>query len=122
MPDWLTQAFTLLAGGGVGTAVTAFLKARQDRKAAADNLHLTQRRDIISEYDGLLEQIKGDMTALRSRMDDMEKELDEVRGLNNTLTRANAALVAFVFRLVAIMRAEGLTDRIPKDAPDGIHL
>jgi hypothetical protein len=120
MPDWIIQAGTVLGSVGAGSWFTAWLKARQDRKAASDSNSLVQRRDLIAEYDGLLEQLKGDLASLRARMDDMEKELDEVRGVNKTLTRQNAALIAFVFRLMAIMRAEGLTDRIPHDAPDGI--
>jgi hypothetical protein len=120
MPDWIIQGLTLLATAGVGSAFTAWYKALQDRRTAAEGNGLTKRRDLIAEYDGLLEQLKGDMTALRTRMDGMEKELDEVKGLNNTLTRQNSALVAFIFRLTAIMRAGGLEDRIPKDVPEGI--
>lgn len=55
--------------------------------------------------------------ALRDdRLERVEVEVREVRDRNN-------ALITFIYKILALLRAHGLTDQLdPLDVPDGIHI
>lgn len=85
-------------------------------------------------YTGAIATLQGQLTALDNarkedkleyakelakrdtRLERVEQEIRDVRDRNN-------ALVTFVYKMLAILRAHNLTDQInPHDVPDGIHI
>jgi len=115
MPDNL---IALLAAGVTvtGAVVTAVLTYRATRKRDKTTDALTERRDTIADRDSLIKTLNERVDGVEDRLHAAENEIKQVRNHNN-------ALVAFVYKMLAIFRKHGITDEIdPKDVPDGIHI
>lgn len=73
-------------------------------------------KGLIETLRKQIEDLQHDRAADLERIENIEREVREVRDHNN-------ALVTFVYKMLAIFRKHGLTDQIdPKDVPDGIHI
>ena len=63
----------------------------------------------------IVEALREQIRDLNGRLDDVEKEVREVRDHNN-------ALIRYAYRLIDILRSVGHGDKIPTPPPNGIHL
>jgi hypothetical protein len=106
--------------GGAGTLGGAFAGwfgkrhqfARDDRNDAVN-----ERSELIRTItDSLVEPLRAELKELREWKADAERRIDALEDRNDRL-------VAFVYRLVGIIRAHGIDHEItPADIPPGIHL
>ena len=112
------------AGSGVGGAAAGWFGkrrqfARDDRHdaAAEQTAAINERSELIRTItDSLVEPLRAELKELREWKAGAERRID-------ALEERNDRLVAFVYRLVGIVRAHGLDHEItPADVPPGIHL
>lgn len=110
----------------IGTALigasSGWLTARFTRKSSITAHALEARRDTIADREQLIEtmqeQLAGALTRLTAAESKIAKQGEELAKVGNR----NNELVTYVYKTAAVMRAEGLTDKMPRPAPDGIHL
>lgn len=75
------------------------------------------------QYDDLEKQRSDDRAAHAAELAKRDERLDRVEKEVNKVRDQNNALVTFVYKMLAILRTHGLTDKInPLDVPDGIHI
>jgi uncharacterized protein HemX len=94
-------------------ARTAELTAEQNAQVAA----IAERQALIDAInDALVTPLRKEIGELRERLDKAEKKID-------TLEDRNDRLVAFIYKLIGIIRRAGVDNEIlPADVPPGIHL
>jgi len=106
----------------IGGLFSAFLVYRAQRRKDGAATEQTGRRDTIADRDALLDQMQQELAALTNEVRELRREVSEVREHNNALLNQNSALISYAYRLIALTRSLGGSDRIPKPAPPGIHL
>ena len=116
---------SLLAGAGaVLGSLGTWLANRRARRLDAINLQRTQRVDAIGERDalirsmteGLLGPIQRELAELRDWKTEAERRISELEDRGDRL-------VAFIYKLLGIMRNHGVDHEIaPADVPPGIHI
>lgn len=119
-PDIITVASHL--GSALLGASSGWLTARFTRKTSITAHALEARRDTIADREQLIEtmqeQLAGALTRLTAAETKITAQGEELAKVGNR----NNELVTYVYKTAAVMRAEGLTDKMPTPAPDGIHL
>lgn len=101
------SALVVALFGAVNTLIGKKARGPADDQAA--------RRDTIADRDGLISLLNERIDDLEERVDKTEKEVKEVRTLNDKLKAA-------LYRVLSILRENDLLDRIrPGDIPDDIH-
>lgn len=103
-------AFVALGVALIGSAGTFFSK-----KVRAPEDRATERRDTIADRDGLIGK-------LNERIDDLEVRVASTEDIVRAVRDHNNALIAFCYKVIAIVRRHGHEDEIPTDKPEGIHL
>ena len=118
--------WSVLIGGasGLGGAAAGWFGkrhqfARDDRHdaAAEQAAAVSERSELIRTItDSLVEPLRAELKELREWKSDAERRIGDLEDRNDRL-------VAFVYRLVGIIRTHGLDHEItPADIPPGIHL
>lgn len=109
----LDQNLLLIGAGSavIGSLITALLTFIA---STAKNRN-EKRRDTVADRDGLIEQFQETVNLLRGEVNELRAEVGKVRDHNNVL-------IAYVYRLLAVLRHNQLQEEIPEPTPDGIHL
>lgn len=105
------------AGSGVGGACAGWFGKRHQFARDDRNDAVSERSELIRTItESLVEPLRAELKELREWKAGAERRID-------ALEERNDRLVAFVYRLVGIVRAHGLDHEItPADVPPGIHL
>jgi hypothetical protein len=112
------------AGSGLGGAAAGWFGKRhqfmRDDRAdlrAEQAAGVAERSELIRTItESLVEPLRAELKELREWKADAERRIDALEDRNDRL-------VAFVYRLIGIIRAHGIDHEItPADIPPGIHL
>ena len=109
---------TLIGGAGaVLGAVGGWLGKRRQNAREDRNDGVAERDALIKTItDSLIDPLRHELKELREWKADAERRIDALEDRNDRL-------VAFVYRLLGIIRAHGVDHEItPADVPPGIHL
>jgi ABC-type bacteriocin/lantibiotic exporter with double-glycine peptidase domain len=115
----IVGAATGIAGAIAGWAGKRRQYARDDRvdAAAERNAAVIERTELIRTItESLVEPLREEVRELREWKVEAERRIDALEDRNDRL-------VAFIYRLIGIIRGHGIDHEIaPADVPPGIHI
>lgn len=101
------------------TVVGSYFTARYAGKSSIKVKEMDVAGKAYEQADGitkgLILTLKAEIDSLSGRVEKVELEMAEVRNHNNVL-------IAYVYRLVDLIRRHGLAEEIPSPPPTGIYL
>ena len=108
------------------TAILSYAAARYAGKASVKVKELDVAGQAYTQAEGItkglietlrkqIEDLQHDRASDLERIENIEREVREVRDHNN-------ALIRYCYRLVDLLRSVGHGDKIPTPPPTGIHL
>lgn len=108
-------AATGLILGALVTAIFTYLNGRSNRG-------LEGQRDTVADRDSLIDQLQEEMKEVRLELGTQKGEIREMRSAFEGVKQHNNALIAYIQRLLSIIRHAGLEAELPPDKPDGVHI
>ncbi|WP_104164655.1 hypothetical protein [Arthrobacter sp. SX1312] len=116
----LTVLGTLITSAGL--VAVAWFTYRSTRKRDSVTERLTERRDTIADRDSMIAGLRSDVTELRTEMNAQKDEVSKLRTEVGLVRDHNNALITYCYKLIAVIRGNGLADEIPTPPPNGIHI
>lgn len=108
--------------GGVGilvgtliTVIFGYFNGRGERS-------LIGKRDTVADRDSLIDQLQEEMKEVRLELGTQKVDIREMRSAFEGVKQHNNALIAYIQRLLSIIRHAGLEEELPHDKPDGVHI
>ncbi|MGL3805836.1 hypothetical protein ACSYDW_07025 [Paeniglutamicibacter sp. R2-26] len=117
LAQWLPPALTFL-GGIAAVLITGSFT----RKTSVVSQAMEARRDTIADREQLIETMQEQLAGALERLTTAESKITQQGEELAKVGDRNNELVTYVYKTAAVMRAEGLTDKMPRPAPHGIHL
>lgn len=107
---------------GVAALLGVLGKALFDYFSGRGSRSLEGKRDTVADRDSLIDQLQEEMKEVRSELTAQKGEIREMRSAFEGVKQHNNALIAYIQRLLSIIRHAGLEGELPADKPDGVHI
>lgn len=106
---------TILTGGaGVLGVLFGWLGKRRTEKKTSESAAIAERSEIVALINTqLVEPLSKELSKVRSRLDDAEREI-------NNLKKAKSTLIKFVHHLLEILRVHGLMAEVKMSIPEEV--
>lgn len=116
--------------GALAVVIAAFITGRYafraNRKSASEvngiateQLDLEERKTSMNELNAVIVQLRIDMADVRNRMEKLETTNQHLNEVNTRLTDRVFQLTDYIWRMIAVFRNTGNSDKIPSPPPDG---